>query len=579
MATLRGRASVFACLALMAAGLLAAGTSAQAASEAKVMLVLDASGSMWGQVEGKTKIEIARQSVRDLLRNWDSSIQLGLSAYGHRAKGDCNDIQTIYPVGPARPDAVIKAVDGLSPKGKTPLTEAVRRAAQELKFSENKATVILVSDGKETCEADPCAVGRELESLGIDFTIHVIGFDIAKEEQAELQCLAKSTGGLYISADNASGLNTALKTAVTKVKQEATKAVAKPAPKPQPAAKPGHRFVAVLAEGGEPVGGGMRWDVFEAATNLEGKRKHVAGTYDAKARFTLEPGRYVVIAKYGNATAQQEIEVKSAGETAEHVFVLNAGLLATEAVFAEGSETATKMRWDVFEPEKGLDGKRKHVTGNYETEPLFRLPAGTFLVVAKRGSAEVSKEVEITAGKRTEDTFNLNAGLLAPTAILTEGGETLKKGMRWDVYAIDKGLDGKRKHFSGNYDAAPVFTLTAGRYALYAKNGNAEKTVEVEVGAGKRTEHTVDLDAGQVRLEGATKDGTKLAKGLRWDIYKGEKGLDGKRARITGNYEASPIFTLPAGTYHVVLKVGNVTHEAALEVKPGDAKLVEVVLE
>ena len=66
--------------------------------------------------------------------------------------------------------------------GKTPLTEAVRQAASTLKSTEAKATVILITDGIETCEADPCALGAELEASGVDFTAHVVGFGLTAEE-------------------------------------------------------------------------------------------------------------------------------------------------------------------------------------------------------------------------------------------------------------------------------------------------------------------------------------------------------------------------------------------------------------
>jgi Ca-activated chloride channel family protein len=83
--------------------------------------------------------------------------------------------------------------------GKTPLTEAVRRAAAELKSTEEKATVILITDGIETCEADPCALGAELEASGVDFTAHVVGFGLTAEEEGKaVACLAENTGGKYI---------------------------------------------------------------------------------------------------------------------------------------------------------------------------------------------------------------------------------------------------------------------------------------------------------------------------------------------------------------------------------------------
>jgi len=184
----------------------------QTAFAENAMLVLDASGSMWGQIDGKTKIEIARSAVADMLKTWPQDHQLGLLAYGHRTKGDCADIETLLPVA-VLDFAVFQAkVAALNPKGMTPISAAVRHAADALKSSEQKATVILVSDGEETCKLDPCAVARQLEADGIDFTAHVIGFDVARGSVADrqLQCLASETGGKYLNASNAKELNSAL---------------------------------------------------------------------------------------------------------------------------------------------------------------------------------------------------------------------------------------------------------------------------------------------------------------------------------------------------------------------------------
>ena len=194
------------------------------------MLVLDASGSMWGQIGGKAKIEIAREAVGSMLATWPASQQLGLMAYGHRSKGNCADIEMLKAPGPVDKAGMQQAVNALQPKGMTPISASVRMAAEQLKFSERKATVILVSDGEETCHADPCALGNELEKLGVDFTAHVVGFDIDKnpKAKAELQCLASSTGGRYLDAKDAGELNKALR----EVAQSPTPAPAPAAPPP-----------------------------------------------------------------------------------------------------------------------------------------------------------------------------------------------------------------------------------------------------------------------------------------------------------------------------------------------------------
>ena len=218
----------------LAAALLTCAISAHAQPAApqgpgQSMLVLDASGSMWGQIGGKPKIEIAREAVASMLATWPTSQQLGLMAYGHRSKGNCADIEMLKAPGSVDKTSFQQSVNALQPKGMTPISASVRMAAEQLKFSERKATVILVSDGEETCHADPCALGKELEKLGVDFTAHVVGFDIEKnpKAKAELQCLASSTGGRYLDAKDAGELNKALR--------EVAQA---PTPAPAPAAPP-----------------------------------------------------------------------------------------------------------------------------------------------------------------------------------------------------------------------------------------------------------------------------------------------------------------------------------------------------
>ncbi len=177
--------------------------------QADTILVLDASGSMWGQIDGVNKIVIAKDVVEGLVRSLPAEQRLGLVAYGHRRKSDCGDIETLADVGAER-DKTIQKIRDLLPKGRTPLARSVEHAATELNYLKNAATVILVSDGLETCDADPCALAKTLEENGLDFTVHVIGFDVTKEERSGLVCIAEETGGEFLTADNADELADAL---------------------------------------------------------------------------------------------------------------------------------------------------------------------------------------------------------------------------------------------------------------------------------------------------------------------------------------------------------------------------------
>jgi Ca-activated chloride channel family protein len=202
-----------------------------------VVLVLDASGSMWGQIDGRPKLEIAKEAVNQLVTTWNQENALGLVAYGHRRKGDCGDIEVLIPHGPLDAAAFMGKVNGLKFLGMTPLSAAVIQAADSLSASEQKATVILVSDGEETCDQDPCAVGKALEARGVDFTAHVIGFNVPDPaHQAQLRCLAENTGGRYFNAGDSAELGAAL-AAVAAISTEpalppATATIAGPASAP-----------------------------------------------------------------------------------------------------------------------------------------------------------------------------------------------------------------------------------------------------------------------------------------------------------------------------------------------------------
>ena len=95
----------------------------QAAHAATVLFVLDASGSMWGQIDGEPKIDIARRVLADLMSELPADVEIGLEAYGHNRKDDCADIEMLAPLVSDR-SALKDAVQTLSPKGMTPLTES-----------------------------------------------------------------------------------------------------------------------------------------------------------------------------------------------------------------------------------------------------------------------------------------------------------------------------------------------------------------------------------------------------------------------------------------------------------------------
>ncbi|MCG8492935.1 MAG: VWA domain-containing protein [Sneathiellales bacterium] len=192
---------------------------ASALAENNVLFVFDASNSMWGKVEGVAKIETARKSFHEMLSGLKEDVNIGVIAYGHNQKKSCEDVQTLAPIG-SEISLISKKVNEIVPKGKTPIAAALKAGAESFPEGDNINSIILISDGKETCHADPCSVAAELVSRGINLKIHVVGFDISEEERTQLQCIAHAGKGRFFDATTAKELQKA----VNSVSKEVTSA-------------------------------------------------------------------------------------------------------------------------------------------------------------------------------------------------------------------------------------------------------------------------------------------------------------------------------------------------------------------
>lgn len=202
-------------LLLTVTGSTAAAPAAPDSTPPTLLLVLDASGSMWGQVDGTAKIQIAKDTLGTLIDELPTDARVGLMAYGHRRDKDCDDIELLVPVAPLGRDALKRAVAAVKPKGMTPIERSLRRALDSAPAGgdQGELTIVLVSDGKETCDPDPCAAVAELKRSGVKFVAHVIGFDVGADERRQLACIAEAAGGKYYAAANAAELRFATRVA------------------------------------------------------------------------------------------------------------------------------------------------------------------------------------------------------------------------------------------------------------------------------------------------------------------------------------------------------------------------------
>jgi len=551
------------CVAVAGVAMAAGGTGqAQTPDGARVLLVLDASGSMWGRVGDQTKIEIARETIRTLLKDWRPQDQLGLVAYGHRRKGDCGDIELLKPVGPVDAAALMAQVGGISPKGMTPMTAAVKMAAEQLKSNEGVTSVILVSDGVETCRADPCAVAAELKKADVRLVVHTVGFDIQDRQAVrQLECMAAATGGLALSASNAGELGKAIGQAVDVARQNAPPA--QPAP-PQPKAEPQPSWnlegSARLAAGDDPLAGkdSVTWEFMKPApVGIEAEK--VATSYENTIDAELAPGEYLVNVTAGAAKLRTTVKIE-ANKMNRLDVVLNAGRLGLRAMRTADENQKGDVFWEV----ESKDGTRAF--RSYDAETSTIIPAGKYTVNMTLGSVKVAREVEVVAGDTTAVAIVAGVGRLRASIVFAKGGPAVRDPFIEIFAGAEPAVD--EKSLVHTYESAPQFDLAAGAYRAHIKSDGVDQTFPFEIKVGQRLDMEFVVNAGVAAFEapGAT---ALLIKGAAKDLY-------GERTAITTLYPPFGNFALPPGKYVAIAEKDDARKEAEFEVTAGQRTVTRI---
>jgi Mg-chelatase subunit ChlD len=192
----------------------------QAMAGATVELIFDASGSMRSKkkknlVGGKLRIDVAREVVAGIVENLPKDVNVGLRVYGHRIregkKGDCEDSQLVAPIGPLKRKKLLGQVKKIKALGTTPIAYSLLQAGKDLEGVVGPKLILLVTDGKEECNADPAAAAAELRAQGIDVKIDIVGFALNEDEvKQDMLKAAQAGGGAFYDAQDREALSAAI---------------------------------------------------------------------------------------------------------------------------------------------------------------------------------------------------------------------------------------------------------------------------------------------------------------------------------------------------------------------------------
>lgn len=529
---------------LVGAALMSGSLIAHSADRA--MIVMDASGSMWGQINGVTKIEIARETLGTVLQSVPADFELGLIAYGHRQRGECGDIEEVVSPGVNNRDQITTAVNGFNPKGKTPLTEAVRQAAESLRYSEEKATVILVTDGIETCEADPCAVASELERDGIDFTAHVVGFGLSEEEGQQVACLAENTGGDFILADNAEELGDALEQTVV-------------AP-PEPPA-PQYTLLDGMEDGIDRPGNDYRRfdlpvaDPAICQATCRDEAQCVAWTF-------VKPG---VQAESARCWLKNPQPAQVANDCCiSGVFDKEPPNpeLDVRAVLTQGGPPLEEGRWDV------TDLTTDETKTSFGAKPDFVFGDGPYRIAYRINRVEEAIEINVDGARPSTGEVVLNAGVVSFDVAYAEGGEKI------DGVRIDVETDRTQDTQFGTYNAVTY----AGPAKVRVRSGRAEMEYDINVIAGEAMARTFVLPAGRATGSATFTPGGEAVPDAKYEILKAEVSLTGDREKVETQFGQTDVILAP-GDYVMLVTAGRATAEAPFTVNQNSLTNVVVPMD
>jgi Ca-activated chloride channel family protein len=130
----------------------------------------------------------------------------------------CTDTELLLPIQKLDRQRILSTVDNLKPRGDTPLVYSVRQTPADLK-AVGGGSVIVITDGQETCHGDPAKAADELKAAGTPVTLNIVGFTLKGKEKEDVERLmrpfAEATGGHYYYAENGEALARALMIAAT----------------------------------------------------------------------------------------------------------------------------------------------------------------------------------------------------------------------------------------------------------------------------------------------------------------------------------------------------------------------------
>jgi Ca-activated chloride channel family protein len=185
----------------------------------RILFIFDDSYSMYAPWNTEPKINVAKRVMgrfMDSIQNIPD-LEIALRCYGHttffQPVRNCKDSKLEVPFAPASVNAqkIKKFINGLDPKGTTPIAYSIAQAEKDFSECSNcRNIIILITDGIEECEGNPCEVSALLQKKGIFIRPFVIGIGLDMKFADALGCMGK-----FVDVSNENNFYPVLKNVLT----------------------------------------------------------------------------------------------------------------------------------------------------------------------------------------------------------------------------------------------------------------------------------------------------------------------------------------------------------------------------
>ncbi|MCH9764555.1 MAG: hypothetical protein K0U34_00980 [Alphaproteobacteria bacterium] len=541
---------------------------ADPAAPPTVMVILDGSGSMWGKLakEPATKLALSQTNLIAALAKTSSNLKLGFASFGHRRAGHCQDAQVLVPPAAGTVGDVTTLISKLNPRGKGPLTLALRNAAEAVPPDAHGA-IVLVHDGADNCRQDPCQAAADIAQSHPKMAVHLISLDLEPAAAVAMSCIAKNTGGTATSVKTEAALKSAIQSAMAiamlqpPVAADRLKDSTEPDQSSQAAADKGPARIRIVAGFKTDSGNRIR-DVDWTVASPAEPSKVVLQQRATELASKIPAGRYTVTATAGLASAHQQITVADQGETRARL-ILDAGTLVLESRklgpnSADKSDPVFYSLRRPAKPDSADDGRPIWIGSNKNATQLI-LPSGAFELEIERGAIKRSMPVTITSGQATPIDTALEESLLVLESLIATAPDSepaaaqAQPSVSYVLSTDDPSSAGGRREIGRSASPNAKFQLQPGTYYAEATLGQAKQEYRFAIGADQVVHHQFRFKVSRVTLE-ATVGETAVSDSI--PVTYRALSLNSAPARVVvTTSQRTPHLILPHGRYRFEAEV------------------------